>query len=488
MVYTAYSLAQDSGWTVAIGIPTGSVEAGGYRSLVAYGGGILLSLVFAVGAAFLIARSINHPIRKLAEAAPALGRGETLAVPATDIREIEDLARALTASAADAREARQQAETASRAKDEFLAMLGHELRNPLAPIVTALRLMEMRKDGDTNRERAIIERQVGHLSRLVDDLLDISRITRGKVELHRERLDLRSVVDRALEMTQPALQTRTRPIDVDMPAHPVYVFGDATRLTQVLGNLVANAVRHTPGDGQIAIRIADADDRVKLAVEDSGSGIAPELLHRLFDLFIQGEQPIDRRAGGLGLGLAIVKALVELHGGTVSAFSKGANLGSTFIVSLPKSGSDTLAAAAPETKPVHAVKRNARILVVDDNADAADMLALLLQGTGYDVRTAADAGEAMAIVESWHPELAVLDIGLPGVDGYELANRLRVTRKAQLKLIALTGYGRESDLERAMKSGFDVHLTKPAEPGHLLEEVAKLLHDARDPVNAETGS
>jgi signal transduction histidine kinase/ActR/RegA family two-component response regulator len=483
-VYTAYSRAKDSGWAVAIGIPTGSVEAGGFRSLVAYGGGILLSLAFALCAAVIIARSINRPIRKLASAARAMGRGESIEIPATDIREIEDLAMALIASAADAKEARQQAETASRAKDEFLAMLGHELRNPLAPIVTALRLMQMRKEGDTTREREIIERQVGHLSRLVDDLLDISRITRGKIELDRERMDLRSVVGRALEMTQPALQKRACPIDLDMPAHPVHVFGDATRLTQVLSNLVLNAIRHTPNDGRIAIHVREAHAMAELVVEDSGSGIAPELLHRLFDLFTQGEQSIDRHAGGLGLGLAIVKALVELHGGTVSAFSKGTNLGSTFTVRLPESHGDAMVAASPEEKSIPPVQRGARILVVDDNTDAKEMLALLLQNAGYDVRTAADAEAALASIDSWHPELAVLDIGLPGMDGYELAHRIRMKwRTADLKLIALTGYGRKSDRERALKSGFDAHLTKPAEPGHLLAEVAILLGNADDPVH-----
>jgi signal transduction histidine kinase/ActR/RegA family two-component response regulator len=488
-VYTAYTRAQDSGWVVAIGIPSGSVDAGGFKSLVAFGAGILLSLVFAVITAFGIARSINHPIRKLADATRALARDEPLEVPATDIGEIADLANALAASAAEAKEARQQAETASRAKDEFLAMLGHELRNPLAPIVTALRLMQMRKDGDTTRERAIIERQVGHLSRLVDDLLDISRITRGKIELHRSRMDLRTVVGRALEMMQPALQKRVRPVDLGMPSHPVYVLGDATRLTQVLANLVANAVRHTPGDGRIAIRIADTQATAELVVEDSGSGISADLMHRLFDLFIQGEQSIDRRAGGLGLGLAIVKALVELHGGTVSASSEGAGRGSTFTVSLPKSDGAVLVVRNAQAKSIQRVQRGARILVVDDNADATEMLALLLQGAGYDVRTAADAEAALVAIEAWHPELAVLDIGLPGMDGHELAVRIRMKwQPAQLKLIALTGYGRDSDREHALKSGFDVHLTKPAESEHLLEEIAKLLGDAGDPVRRETGS
>ena len=482
-VYTAYSRARDTGWTVAIGIPTQSVEAGGHRSLVAYGGGILLSLAFAVIAAFMIARSINQPIRELARAARPLSHEEPLfAVPHTDIREIEDLAKALIASTAETKEARQQAETASRAKDEFLAMLGHELRNPLAPIVTALHLMEMRANGAPDRERAIIERQVGHLLRLVNDLLDISRITKGKIELNRERIDLRTVVERALEMMQPVLEKRSRPIDLDLPSQPVYAYGDATRLTQVLGNLIANAARHTPGDGRIVIRVGDATGMAELTVQDEGSGISPQLLHRLFDLFTQGEQSIDRRAGGLGLGLAIVKALVELHGGSVSAFSKGTGHGSTFTIRLPKDDGKAAVSAGAEVKPINPVARKARILVVDDNADAAETLAALLQSAGYEVRTASDGVAALAAIESLPPELAVLDIGLPGMDGYELANRIRLNRPAaDLKLIALTGYGRETDSDQALKSGFDVHLTKPAPAGRLLEEVARLLGNPDGP-------
>jgi signal transduction histidine kinase/ActR/RegA family two-component response regulator len=474
--YTAYSRAKDTGWTVAIGIPSRAVDAAGSRSLLAYGSGILLSLVFAVIAAFMIARTINRPIRGLARATRAMGNELLLTVPPTDIREIDDLGKALVASAAEAKAARQQAETASRAKDEFLAMLGHELRNPLAPIVTALHLMEIRANGAPDRERNIIERQVGHLLRLVNDLLDISRITRGKVELNRERIDLRTVVERALEMMQPVLEKRSRQIDLDMPSQPVHAFGDATRLTQVLGNLIANAARHTQPDARIAIRVSEAGRMTEVVVEDAGSGIAPELLDRLFDLFTQGEQSIDRRAGGLGLGLAIVKALMELHGGTVSAFSKGTGHGSTFTIRLPRDDGKAAVAAGTEVKPIRSAPRTARILVVDDNVDAADTLAMLLQSAGYEVRTAAESTTALAAIESWRPGLAVLDIGLPGMDGYKLASRIRSDpQTAGMKLIALTGYGREADSNQALQSGFDVHLTKPAPADRLLEEIARLL-------------
>src|SRR5258706_5304458 len=306
-IYTAYTRSPTSGWIVAIGIPSRAMEAGVYQSLAVYGGGIFLSFIFAVVAAVGIRRRIKRPIRGLAPAARAMDAGKPFEVPASGIREIDDLANALIASDAAASAARRQAETASRTKDEVLAMLGHELRNPLAPIVTALRLMEMRPDERNTKERQIIEPQAAHLSRLVDDLLDISRITRGKIELHLERTNLATVVARALEMTQPAIERRVRPIEVELPPEPVFVVGDAMRLTQVLCNLVTNAVRHTSNDGRIVLRVREANRMVEISLEDFGSGIAPDLLPRVFELFAQGQQSIDRRAGGLGLRLAIVK-------------------------------------------------------------------------------------------------------------------------------------------------------------------------------------
>ena len=475
-IYTAYTRSKETGWIVAIGMPTYIVDYSTYQSLAVYGGGILLSLIFASLAAVSIARSINRPIRALARATRAGVGGAQLEAPATDIREIADLTNAFIASDAAVKAWREEAETASRAKDEFLAMLGHELRNPLAPIVTALHLMELRRDDASANERHIIERQVAHLSRLVDDLLDISRITRGKIELNFERLNLTTVVGRALEMTQPVLEKRARPIELEMPQQPVFVSGDATRLTQVLANLLTNAVRHTPSDGRVALRVREANGTVEISVEDSGTGIAPDLLPRVFDVFVQGRQSIDRRAGGLGLGLAIVRALVELHGGKVSATSRGENQGSTFVVSLPVAEGAALRGPGPDNVSAASAARSGRLLVVDDNVDAAETLALLLSSAGYDVQTAADAETALALVETFIPELAVLDIGLPGMDGYELAKRLRSDLHIpDLKLIALTGYGRESDLERAITSGFDVHLVKPADPERLLDEIARLM-------------
>jgi CheY-like chemotaxis protein/two-component sensor histidine kinase len=344
--------------------------------------------------------------------------------------------------------------------------------------------MELRNDTGSERERQIIGRQVAHLSRLVDDLLDISRITRGKIELYREPVDVKAVFGRALELTQPVLQKRNRPVDVDMPLHPVHVSGDAIRLTQVLCNLLTNAARHTPTDGRILLQLREAGEMVEMTVEDTGSGIAPDLLPRVFDIFVQGQQGIDRRSGGLGLGLAIVKALVELHGGTVSAATKGPDKGSTFVVRIPKADGTAVIRPESDIKPVPPTQTGGRILVVDDNLDAAETLTLLLQNVGYEVRHAANAESALASIESFHPEVALLDIGLPDVDGYELARRLRADLgEGKCKLIALTGYGSKADVEEAMKAGFDDHIVKPAELEHLLEVIAKLLN----PINRDVG-
>jgi PAS domain S-box-containing protein len=375
---------------------------------------------------------------------------------------------------ADAQAAVRQAEAANRSKDEFLAMLGHELRNPLAPIVTALHVMKRRGDQAGSDERRIIERQVAHLSRLVDDLLDVSRIAQGKIQLERGLVNVKAVVARALELTQPVLDRRPRPLDLDLPADAVFVAGDSVRLVQVVCNLLNNAAKFTPRDGTIALRVRAVDGHVEIVVADSGTGIPAELLPRLFDLFVQGEQPIDRRAGGLGLGLAIVRNLVQLHGGTVHAASPGAGRGATFTVRLPQVPAAATVADAPVPEPVR--EGSGRVLIVDDNADAAQTLELLLGHAGYEVKTACDAHGAFAILETFRPQVALLDIGLPEMDGYELARRLRDdARLAGVRLVALTGYGRDRDRERALASHFDEHLVKPVLPERLLEVVGALV-------------
>ena len=370
---------------------------------------------------------------------------------------------------AESRQALAHAEIASRTKDEFLAMLGHELRNPLAPIVTALELIRRRDDGAFPRERQIIERQVRHLSRMVDDLLDVSRIVAGKIELQPQPLDLREVVGRAMELSAPVLEKRAVAIETALPPAPVRVRGDPLRLTQVLCNLLTNAAKFTPPDKPIRIALEAAQDEARVTVADEGIGMAPALLARVFERFVQGEQALQRASGGLGLGLAIARSLVELHGGTIEAESGGAGCGSRFTVRLPLLSQ---ASAAEPPAPPAAVATAAaaqRLLVVDDNADAAELLRELLGHDGHEVRIAHSGEEALAMLSDFLPAAAVLDIGLPGMNGYELAEALRQDpRTRSIFLIALTGYGAETDRRAALAAGFDIHLPKPIEVDALL--------------------
>ena len=375
---------------------------------------------------------------------------------------------------AEAEAARRQAELANRTKDEFLAMLGHELRNPLAPIVSALELMQRVEPQVHASERRVIGRQVTHLSRLIDDLLDISRITQGKIQLRREAVDLKAVIANAIELTLPVYEKHQHPVDVQLAPAPATVLGDPVRLAQVLCNLLINAAKFTPRDGRIGLRLEVRDGMAEVSIQDSGRGIGPELLPRVFELFVQGRQAIDRRSGGLGLGLAIVKSLAELHGGEVDAASAGADQGSRFTLRLPVV--DRQPAQESRPAPLEPQAGGSRILLVDDNADAADSLAELLRMVGYEVRTAGHAQEALALLDDFLPELGLLDIGLPDIDGYELAARLRVDPRSQaMRLVALTGYGRDNDRVRALASQFDEHLVKPVAIERLLQVVGDLL-------------
>ncbi|HXG90600.1 MAG TPA: ATP-binding protein [Vicinamibacterales bacterium] len=361
-------------------------------------------------------------------------------------------------------EARARAEDAGRAKDEFLAMLGHELRNPLAPIVTALHLMRLR--GTQSREQEIIERHVSHLTRLVDDLLDVSRITQGKIELRCERIELAQVVSRAIEMVSPLLEQRRQRLVVEVPAVGMPVMADPQRLGQVLTNLLTNASRYSETESRITLRAALAGEKVRIEVCDNGVGIEPEMLSRIFETFIQDRRSPDDSERGLGLGLAIVNSLVTLHGGTVTASSRGKSRGSVFTVELP------VAAAAAEAPidsepPVAQVPKPViahRVMIVDDNADGAEMLCLVLTTFGYEVKSAPDGPSALALARVFKPTIALLDIGLPVMDGFELAERLRAEQNgAPLRLIAITGYGQEGDRIKSKAAGFDAHLVKPVD-------------------------
>jgi CheY-like chemotaxis protein len=357
-------------------------------------------------------------------------------------------------------EARAHAELANSSKDEFLAMLGHELRNPLAPILTALQLMELRNPEMFERERAVIERQVKHVVRLVDDLLDVSRITRGKTELHRELIDIADVIAKAIEQASPLLEERDHALGVKVP-RGLFVDGDSMRLSQVISNLVTNAAKYTERGGRIDITAVRRGDRIEIRVRDTGIGIAEEMLPKVFEMFVQERQALDRARGGLGLGLAIVKSLVELHGGSVDVTSDGPGKGSEFIVRLP--------AAEPSRDDVRArlgssqirpVRRREHVLVVDDNPDALHMLADALEQRGFTCSRAHDGPSALAVAAKDHPQIALLDIGLPVMDGYELARRLREDNEG-VQLVAVTGYGHPSAVSRSKDAGFAAHLVKP---------------------------
>jgi signal transduction histidine kinase/CheY-like chemotaxis protein len=372
--------------------------------------------------------------------------------------------------------ARAAADAASRAKDEFLAMLGHELRNPLAPIVTALHLMRLQGDGSFERERAVIERQVSHLVRLVDDLLDVSRVTRGELRLVRAPVEVAAVVAAAIEVAGPLVEERRHRLAVSVPEEGLLLDVDAERIEQVITNLLTNAAKYTPAGGSIAVCARAEPEHVAIEVTDDGIGIAPELLPVVFEAFTQGRQGLDRKDGGLGLGLAIARQLIVAHGGTIEAKSAGRGRGTTMIVRLPHGGAPSHgggraeAAALPESRPVRR-----RVLVVDDNPDAATLLFELLTQVGHEVETANDAPNALQIVQRFAPDIAFLDIGLPVMDGYELARQLRrLSSCAATPLVAVTGYAQEDDRRCALESGFTEHLSKPLDPRRVLECIERL--------------
>jgi signal transduction histidine kinase len=368
---------------------------------------------------------------------------------------------------------RARAEQASRAKDEFLAMLGHELRNPLSPILTASQLMRMRGGDEHERERTVIERQVKHISRLVDDLLDVSRITQGKVELRRRAVDLADIITQATELASPAFENRAHRFVLDAPQSGIIVHADTQRLVQVLCNLLTNAAKYTPANGEIKLTVRTAASTVSISVKDNGLGIDSKLLPNIFDLFVQGRQGIDRASGGLGLGLAIARSLCEMHGGMIRAHSEGPGLGSEFVVELPRFANTRPAKANVSGAFKLPTVRGRRVLVVDDNEDAAFLFSEALKRLGHHVEVAYDGPSAIALAREQPPEIAFLDIGLPVMDGYELGRRLRELGGTPPRLVAVTGYGHSSDRERSRDAGFDLHLVKPIEIVAVQEAIAK---------------
>lgn len=444
------------GWAVAIGVPPSALAPASMQGIALYAAGLAASLLACMLLASLLSHRIVRSFHSLQRGGAALGAGLPVSVPPSRISEIDETGRALTAAAAlrDAHEAERSqllasleralddSRSASRVKDEFLAMLGHELRNPLSPIVASLDLMDLRNEASNQRERAILRRQARHLQRLVDDLLDVSRITSGKLRIDLRPVNLAELV-RHVTASFPAEPGRA--IEAHAPAE-AWVLGDESRLTQVLNKLLTNAARF--GKGATGVRLLVEEGQARLAVSDDGVGMDREMLERVFDPFFQARQPLARHAGGLGLGLAIVRRIVELHGGVVSAHSEGTGKGSRFEVCLPLGAAPSKEAEAPAA----AQARLLDVLVVDDNQDALRATAAVLDYLGHTVRIAGTAAAAAEEVQRQAPDVAILDIGLPDMDGY----------------------GQRADVAQALGAGFDLHLTKPA----TLEDLQRALTPA----------
>jgi signal transduction histidine kinase/ActR/RegA family two-component response regulator len=455
--------------------------------------GLALALTASTLFAFALGRRLSQAMDEAVAAAQALGRGEAPAQRPSGIADVERLQHAIgdahdvltreraAREAAEAerekllhreQEARELAESQNRAKDEFLAMLGHELRNPLSAITAASALLTAAR-GDPRLVQSagdVIGRQSRQLTHIVNDLLDVSRVMSGKVVLSSAPVNLAAEAEHSLATLRasgPAANSRHR-ITVD--AQPVWVHGDVVRIDQVITNLLVNAMKYTPDGGDIAVTVRPQGEQAVLTVRDSGVGIEPELLPRLFEVFVQGTPTLARSQGGLGVGLALVKRLVQLHGGSVVAESGGAGSGSTFTVRLPRIAAPSSALPSPADRV--AAPDGRRVLVIDDHVDARESVAAVLALSGIDVTTAGDGVSGLRSATERSFDAAVIDVGLPDIDGYELARRLRAMDATRgMGLVALTGYGSDVDRERALGAGFDRHLTKPAQPEELIEAI-----------------
>ena len=367
----------------------------------------------------------------------------------------------------------QQREEAERRREEFLAMLAHELRNPLAPIRTGLQVLRLSESKDTSaRAYAIIERQVGNMSRLVDDLLDVSRITRGKILLRKERICMFDMLKQAADGHALLTAEKGLAVVLTAPDEALFVEADPTRLEQMIGNVLANAIKFTPAKGTIALSVTREGSLVAIRIRDSGVGIPRHMLAQVFDLFAQTDRPLDRAQGGLGIGLTIVKSLAELHGGSVEARSEGEDKGAEIVIRLPAVAAAESADATQSLAGDDSGRQARRILVVEDNRDAAELLATYLRACGHMVHIAHDGGAGFAAALREQPDVVICDIGLPGVDGYEFARKLRAEpRLRRCLLVAVTGYGEARDRQRGVEAGFAHYLTKPADP----REIERLL-------------
>ncbi|MDR7049065.1 signal transduction histidine kinase [Duganella sp. 3397] len=471
-------------YTVTIGIPVADITAVARRDQVMDLLALAVTLVLAMLAAWFVGDVlVLRRVKMLATTANSIASGSLGARSgiAYGKEEISELARALDAMAAALQDkerqhlkAEAQLRLADQRKDEFLAMLAHELRNPLAPISAGAQLLRSgnASPAAVDRTADIIVRQVNHMTRLIDDLLDVSRVTRGLVTITRAPLNVAAVVADAVEQAEPMMRARQHRFELVMPEQPLQVMGDHKRLVQVLVNVLNNAAKYTPSGGEIVLRVQEDEGNVRLQVRDNGIGMSHELRGRVFELFAQADRSSDRSEGGLGLGLALVKMLVELHGGTVTVDSGGERQGSTFSIVLPATEAQVVPVA---TKPVSATGSLLRVLVVDDNVDAAQTLQLLLEAAGHEVVVAHTAHGGLEAAQRLEPQLCLLDIGLPDLNGNDLARGLRMLGASKhATLVAVSGYGRREDREISKAAGFDHYFVKPLDLDALLAVIARL--------------
>lgn len=476
--YVAHVTSDFTHWSIGLGIPADQVLAGARRTAWLMGAGIVASLALAAFLALWLGRRVALPVRRIADAAPGIASGVAVDTQGLDrIAEVRTVALALNDAAAAIRERQTLLEReksalqeADRAKDAFIAMMSHELRNPLAALTTAGRLLDALPPGDPRsiHARSVIQRQTGHMARLVEDLLDTSRVAMGKASLHPETFNLADAAAAVVQTWRSSGRMAQQRLTLN--AAPTWICADRSRVEQIISNLVDNALKFSPQDSEVTVGVTTDGAHAAVAVADRGIGLTPEMMERAFGLFVQSEQGLARRSGGMGIGLALVKRLTELQGGSVAVESAGEGCGATFTVRFP-------CAPAPATLPEFSMTTVAvaprRILLIDDNEDMRQTVAASLALHGHEVFQAADGATALELAQTHAPEIAIVDIGLPELDGYAVAKRLRGNAATRdMGLIALTGYGQIEDKQKAAAAGFDEHLTKPAEPDILQRTIA----------------
>lgn len=478
-VFSAHEVSQFSRWSIGLAIPADIVLGGARRTALMIGLGVLASMAVAMAIVAATGRRIARPIVALAAVARSIGSGKASPLPAGgDVDEVTDVAAALQEADAAVRERqsliqreKDALQAADTAKDEFIAALSHELRNPLAAMTAASHFLRMADPthAAASDARGVIDRQTKHMSRMIEDLLDVSRIIMGKATLLRETFDLAPIATNLVDAWRAQGRFGARIVSVN--TRPAWITADRTRIEQILSNLLDNAVKFTPPATRITVTVARDGDAAELSVADDGPGIPPNLVPRVFDVFVQEEQGVGRSRGGMGVGLTLVKRLAELQGGSVSVTNAEPGSGARFTLRFP-----AVSKPMPVAEPAPSDSRHVtpcRIVVVEDNADARDMLRQVLQMSGHEVLDAGDGATGVALALERGPDVAIVDIGLPDIDGYEVARAIRARADRRVALIALTGYGQPEDRRRALDAGFDVHLVKPVAIDQLEEAIAR---------------